>query len=332
MALSLPGLLEEASVRNRIASSLPFHTFTCLVRASSALQELMNAPPVSADLLAPIPAGLHIKREIALQGLSAAARQHAGWAVRELLLRMACPDDNEHLRCWALDAIAEIAQPGDTWAILAVTETLRHPGMGHSRTRSNVAGLKILVKLAVRCDESLISVTVGFLLAMDKDNRTLHDSFVQLCSMVVKALEHFTSLPPGWKDEREIYAPALCDLLDEARCLQLRSCIVDALVLLSPVGEPKLIGQFVRCTRRAKTTRELVFMVSALARISKKAEHAVIDVLNFCSRDSDDNKWKNDEQALKAVSKALVKVSKAKEKSVAVFQPLRSAASAYLKV
>lgn len=143
MDVSLPAPLHKGLLREAIVSFVSFRDFCVLLAASRGVRAAYAVPNVPADLLAPVPGRLHIRRELALGRLMELGRRRSPRAIGEILARLRCAEEHEYLRCWALKFLLPLAEPGDAWAVGACLAVLE---FGGNRSRSEA--LKGLVRIA----------------------------------------------------------------------------------------------------------------------------------------------------------------------------------------
>jgi len=118
------------------------HRLRCASRGHHAG---MLPPDVPAALLEQMRSHLPIRREVAFFELERLAKRGAGEAIKAVVACLGDTLQEQELRKWALQAIQDIAEPGDEWAISAITR----PGGPLLGANSNVAEKAIEVLSSV---------------------------------------------------------------------------------------------------------------------------------------------------------------------------------------
>lgn len=116
-----------------MASFLSFRDLCLLLAASAGVRDEFSTPRVPDELLRPVPGGLHIRRELGLNKLIELARRRSPGAVAEILARLRCEEEHDYLRCWALQFLLPLAEPGEGWAVDACILILQ---LGGNRSRA----------------------------------------------------------------------------------------------------------------------------------------------------------------------------------------------------
>jgi len=200
MEPALPALLRRGLLRESVADLISFRDFCVLTGASREVRSAFCVPQLPAELLAPIPGSLHIRRELALGRLMELGRRRSPGAVGEILARLRCVEEHDYLRCWALRFLLPLAQPGDSWAADACVVILELGG-----SRSRIEALKGIVRLATsESSPRLLQAVIGVLSA-DEHRGKADSAESDMLHTAWWALEQLSRLlPPGGPEAGEL--------------------------------------------------------------------------------------------------------------------------------
>jgi len=171
MSVILESLLQRDSLKHHMLSWIKFQGVRRVRQADHRLAGLLEPPEVPKELLADVPAELYILREMTFAKLTKLAMCNNSRAIREIIIRVQDTGDKHWLRCWGLDTLRSVAEPGEAWLLRVILA----PGgpLTHSSAHVRVKALEVLAAVfgCGSCCSNAIPTVVDLLKDPDKNVR-----------------------------------------------------------------------------------------------------------------------------------------------------------------